>query len=89
MASTSRPAAADARRASLHRMVMPGHTCPYGLKALHLLKSRGFEVDIVTVVNADVERDRVPRVQVGDPALRQQRPDRRGRAGAAAARAGT
>jgi glutaredoxin len=26
-------------------MVMPGHTCPYGLKALHLLKSRGFKVE--------------------------------------------
>jgi glutaredoxin len=30
--------------AVIHRMVMPGHTCPYGLKALHLLKSRGFTV---------------------------------------------
>jgi glutaredoxin len=26
-------------------MVMPGHTCPYGLKAVHLLKRRGFAVD--------------------------------------------
>jgi glutaredoxin len=26
-------------------MVMPGHTCPYGLKALHLLKSRGYAVE--------------------------------------------
>ena len=24
---------------------MPGHTCPYGLKALHLLKSRGYTVE--------------------------------------------
>jgi glutaredoxin len=24
---------------------MPGHTCPYGLKAKHLLESRGFAVD--------------------------------------------
>jgi glutaredoxin len=31
--------------AILHRMVMPDHTCPYGLKALHLLKRRGFEVE--------------------------------------------
>ena len=23
---------------------MPGHTCPYGLKALHLLKSQGYAV---------------------------------------------
>lgn len=26
-------------------MVMPGHTCPYGLKALHLLRRKGFTVD--------------------------------------------
>ena len=32
-------------RATLHRMVMPGHTCPYGLKSKHLLESRGFIVD--------------------------------------------
>jgi glutaredoxin len=24
---------------------MPGHTCPYGVKAVHLLKSKGFDVD--------------------------------------------
>lgn len=33
------------KQATLHRMVMPGHTCPYGLKAKHLLQSRGFAVD--------------------------------------------
>lgn len=33
------------RQATLHRMVMPGHTCPYGLKSKHLLESRGFTVD--------------------------------------------
>lgn len=37
--STSTP-----KTAELHRMVMPGHTCPYGLKALDLLKRKGFEV---------------------------------------------
>jgi glutaredoxin len=37
--------AALARKAKLYRMVMPGHVCPWGLKALHLLKSRGYEVD--------------------------------------------
>jgi glutaredoxin len=36
---------ANAKTASLHRMVMEGHTCPYGLKALHLLKSRGYKVE--------------------------------------------
>ena len=33
------------RQATLHRMVMPDHTCPYGLKSKHLLESRGFIVD--------------------------------------------
>ncbi|UUR08262.1 glutaredoxin [Sphingomonas glaciei] len=32
-------------RAILVRMVMPDHVCPFGLKALHLLKSRGYAVD--------------------------------------------
>src|SRR3546814_2294503 len=31
--------------ATLYRMVMPGHICPYGLKARHLLESHGFDVD--------------------------------------------
>ena len=33
------------KQASLYRMVMTGHTCPYGLKALDLLQRQGFEVD--------------------------------------------
>ena len=35
----------DTNTAILHRMVMPSHTCPYGLKALDLLRRRGFTVD--------------------------------------------
>ncbi|AOL94440.1 MauE/DoxX family redox-associated membrane protein [Porphyrobacter sp. LM 6] len=34
-----------AKTAVLHRMVMPDHTCPYGLKAKHLLQSRGYTVE--------------------------------------------
>lgn len=34
-----------ARTATLYRMVMPDHLCPYGLKARHLLRSEGYEVD--------------------------------------------
>ena len=34
-----------ARRAVIHRMVMPDHTCPWGLKALDLLKRSGFAVE--------------------------------------------
>ena len=30
------------KQAILHRMVMPGHICPYGLKAKYLLERRGF-----------------------------------------------
>lgn len=33
------------RHAVLYRMVMPNHICPYGLKALHLLKQQGYTVD--------------------------------------------
>jgi len=33
------------RTATLYRMVMPGHTCPYGLKAKDLLSREGFEVE--------------------------------------------
>lgn len=35
----------ETKTAVLYRMVMPGHTCPYGLKARHLLRSRGYEVE--------------------------------------------
>lgn len=35
----------EPRTAVLYRMVMPGHTCPYGLKARHLLRSRGYTVE--------------------------------------------
>nr|WP_271202250.1 glutaredoxin [Methylopila turkensis] len=31
--------------ASIHRMVMPAHVCPYGLKAVDLLERKGFEVE--------------------------------------------
>jgi len=34
-----------AKRAVVHRMVMPGHTCPYGLKAVDLLRRSGYEVE--------------------------------------------
>ncbi len=34
-----------AKTAVIHRMVMPSHICPYGLKALHLLRSAGYVVE--------------------------------------------
>lgn len=33
------------RHAVIHRMVMEKHMCPFGLKALHLLRTHGFEVE--------------------------------------------
>lgn len=33
------------RKATLYRMVMPSHTCPYGLKAKDLLRRAGYTVD--------------------------------------------
>jgi len=34
-----------ARKATLYRMVLPDHVCPYGVRALQLLEQAGFEVD--------------------------------------------
>lgn len=31
--------------ATIYRMVMDKHVCPYGLKAVHLLRKRGFAID--------------------------------------------
>ena len=33
------------KRAVLYRKVMPGHLCPFGLKALDILQRKGFEVE--------------------------------------------
>jgi glutaredoxin len=33
------------KKAVLYRMVMPDHTCPWGLKARHLLQSEDYEVE--------------------------------------------
>ncbi len=38
-------AGAIAKTAVIYRMVMPHHICPYGLKALDLLKRKGFTVE--------------------------------------------
>jgi glutaredoxin len=37
--------ATQPRKAILYRMVMPGHICPYGLKARWLLRHKGYEVE--------------------------------------------
>jgi glutaredoxin len=38
-------ATAAEKKAVIYRMVMPGHTCPYGLKVKDLLKRSGYEVE--------------------------------------------
>lgn len=38
-------ATVPAKTAILHRMVMPTHTCPYGLKAKDLLRRKGYAVE--------------------------------------------
>jgi glutaredoxin 3 len=36
---------AEDRRATLYRMVLPDHECPFGLRAKDMLEQHGFEVD--------------------------------------------
>ena len=45
MTKLERITPATTKKAVLYRMVMPGHVCPWGLKAKHLLESRGYEVE--------------------------------------------
>jgi glutaredoxin len=35
----------DARAATLYRMVLPDHTCPFGVRAKEQLAEHGYEVD--------------------------------------------
>ena len=35
----------EQRSAILYRMVLPEHTCPYGVRAKQMLEKAGFEVD--------------------------------------------
>lgn len=43
--SAASRANAEAKTATIYRMVMPDHTCPFGLKSLDLLKRKGFTVE--------------------------------------------
>ena len=38
-------ATAAPKKATIFRMVMPTHTCPYGVKAKDLLRRQGYEVE--------------------------------------------
>ena len=45
MSTIAIDATATKKKAVIYRMVMPTHTCPYGLKAVDLLKRSGYEVE--------------------------------------------
>jgi len=36
---------ADDRTATLYRMVLPDHTCPFGVRAKQMLQAEGYTVD--------------------------------------------
>lgn len=36
---------ADTKTATLYRMVLPDHTCPFGVRARQLLEQAGFQID--------------------------------------------
>jgi glutaredoxin 3 len=36
---------AEDRSATVYRMVLPDHTCPFGVKAKQMLEQHGFKVD--------------------------------------------
>lgn len=62
------------KTAALYRMVMEGHTCPYGLKAKDLLRRKGYEVvDHWLTSRAEVDRLKkdlnvatTPQIFIGD-----------------------
>ena len=35
----------DERNATLYRMVLPDHTCPFGVRAKEVLEQNGFQID--------------------------------------------
>ena len=39
------------RTATLHRMVLPDHVCPFGVRAKQLLEEAGYEVDDRTLTS--------------------------------------
>ena len=65
---------ADKRSAVLYRMILPDHTCPFGVRAKELLRKAGYEIDDRILssreeVDAFEERlgvDTTPQVFVGE-----------------------
>ena len=42
---------AEQRAATLYRMVLPDHTCPFGVRAKQMLEEAGFQVDDRTLTS--------------------------------------
>ena len=65
---------ADARTAILYRMVLPDHTCPFGVRAKALLEQAELQVDDrvlrsreeVDALEAKLGVDTTPQVFIGD-----------------------
>lgn len=65
---------AEDRQATLYRMVLPKHTCPFGVRAKELLDSHGFAVDDrilgsreeVEAFKADRDIETTPLVFIGN-----------------------
>lgn len=61
---------ADQRTAVLYRMVLPEHTCPYGVRARGMLQNAGFAIDerilrsreAVEALKAELGVDATPQV---------------------------
>ncbi|MES2225756.1 MAG: glutaredoxin [Patescibacteria group bacterium] len=66
------------RTAILYRMVLPDHTCPYGLKARWLLRKRGYEIDDqilhtrheVDAFKAEYSVESTPQIFINDKRIR-------------------
>jgi len=66
-------AVADSKTATLYRMVLPDHTCPFGVRAKRMLEDAGFEVEDrilssreeVDAFKADQGVETTPQVFVG------------------------
>jgi len=57
------------RTATLHRMVLPDHTCPHGVRAKAMLEQAGYEIDDQQLttreeVDAFKEKEGVPTTPV-------------------------
>jgi glutaredoxin len=44
---------AEEKTATLYRMVLPEHVCPFGVRAKQLLEQHGFEVEDRTLTSRD------------------------------------